>query len=339
MANNKIVYNNQVLIDLTGDDVIESDVAQGKIFHKADGTQAIGTASGGGDTLYDAYYQTGFTYENDVMTNVPDYMFTASKIVSIDLPNATNVGDYAFRQCSALTSVDIPNLETVGTYAFYNCAGITTISFSDLTTLGNYSFYGCTEATTLSLPSCTTIGQWALYNCRKLTNIVLPEVTEVQSRGLAGSTFSAEHARTVSLPKCTTLANYAMQYTALTSVSLPVIQSIGSNQWENCSYLESLTLPASFNGVVPGSMCTRCSGLEEVIFEGNVVSVATNAFNNCTSCLVYDFSHCTSIPTLANVNAFNGINENAQIKVPAALEEDWKWAQRWYQLQSHIVGV
>lgn len=294
MANNKIVYNNQVLIDLTGDNVIESDVAQGKIFHKADGTQAIGTASGGGDTLYDAYYQTGFTYENDVMTNVPDYMFTASKIVSIDLPNATNVG--------------------------------------------NYAFYGCTGATTLSLPNCTTIGQYALYNCKNITTIYLPAVTEVQQRGLAG-TITGAQARTASLPECITLGNYAMQGTALTSVSIPKIQSIGLNQWENCSYLESLTLPASFNGVVPTGMCTKCSALEEVIFEGNVVSIASSAFNNCTSCLVYDFSHCTGIPTLANVNAFNGINENTQIKVPAALEEDWKWAQRWYQLQSHIVGV
>ena len=45
-ANNKIVFGNNVLIDLTGDTAIESDVAQGKIFHKADGTQAVGTASG-----------------------------------------------------------------------------------------------------------------------------------------------------------------------------------------------------------------------------------------------------------------------------------------------------
>lgn len=45
-ANNKIVFGNNVLIDLTGDTAIESDVARGKIFHKADGTQAVGTASG-----------------------------------------------------------------------------------------------------------------------------------------------------------------------------------------------------------------------------------------------------------------------------------------------------
>ena len=294
MAKNKIVYNGTTLIDLTGDDVIESDVAQGKIFHKADGTQAIGTASGGGDTLYDAYTSNDFEYSNSEITAVPAYMCYNSKVKRLDLPNITSVG--------------------------------------------NYAFYGCTGLTTVSLPSCTTIGQYAFYNCKNITTIYLPAVTEVQSRGLAG-TITGAQARTASLPECITLGIYAMQGTALTSVSIPKIQSIGTNQWENCSYLESLTLPASFNGVVPFSMCAKCSALEEVIFEGNVVSVASSAFNNCTACLVYDFSHCTGIPTLENVNAFNGINENAQIKVPAALEEDWKWAQRWYQLESHIVGV
>lgn len=44
-ANNKVVYGSTVLIDLTGDTAIESDVAQGKIFHKSDGTQAVGTAT------------------------------------------------------------------------------------------------------------------------------------------------------------------------------------------------------------------------------------------------------------------------------------------------------
>lgn len=47
MARNKIIYGNETLIDLSGDTARESDVALGKIFHKADGSQATGTATGG----------------------------------------------------------------------------------------------------------------------------------------------------------------------------------------------------------------------------------------------------------------------------------------------------
>lgn len=44
MANNKIVYNNETLIDLTEDTATAADVAQGKTFHLASGVQATGTA-------------------------------------------------------------------------------------------------------------------------------------------------------------------------------------------------------------------------------------------------------------------------------------------------------
>lgn len=44
MANNKIVYNNETLIDLTGDTATAADVAQGKSFHLASGEPAVGTA-------------------------------------------------------------------------------------------------------------------------------------------------------------------------------------------------------------------------------------------------------------------------------------------------------
>lgn len=51
MAVSKVAYNGRTLIDLTQDTAVESDVASGKYFHKADGTRVQGTASGGGGTV------------------------------------------------------------------------------------------------------------------------------------------------------------------------------------------------------------------------------------------------------------------------------------------------
>lgn len=48
MANNKVALSDgTVLIDLTGDTAVASDVASGKTFHLASGLQATGTATGG----------------------------------------------------------------------------------------------------------------------------------------------------------------------------------------------------------------------------------------------------------------------------------------------------
>lgn len=44
---NKVVYGNDTLIDLTGDNVSASDVAQGVTFHLPSGQQAVGTNTGG----------------------------------------------------------------------------------------------------------------------------------------------------------------------------------------------------------------------------------------------------------------------------------------------------
>ncbi len=46
MALNKIIYKNRTLIDLTNTTAVESDVFSGKVFHKADGTTAIGIGGG-----------------------------------------------------------------------------------------------------------------------------------------------------------------------------------------------------------------------------------------------------------------------------------------------------
>lgn len=46
----KVIIGNEVIIDLTNDDVTESDVASGKIFHKNDGSVATGTNTYDADT-------------------------------------------------------------------------------------------------------------------------------------------------------------------------------------------------------------------------------------------------------------------------------------------------
>ena len=56
-------------------------------------------------------------------------------------------------------------------------------------------------------------------------------------------------------------------------------------------------------------------------------------------CPVYDFTRHTAVPTLSNTNAFNNISADCEIRVPAALADEWKAATNWSTYASYIVGV
>lgn len=53
MANNKIIYGGEVLIDLTADTVAAADVAKGKTFHDKSGAVITGTSTKDSDTSAD----------------------------------------------------------------------------------------------------------------------------------------------------------------------------------------------------------------------------------------------------------------------------------------------
>lgn len=77
--NNKIVLGNETLIDLTGDDVTENDVIQGKKFHLgsgAPGTGSLGNATQSSAGLMSAEDKTKL----DGMNNVGTLSYTVVKI-------------------------------------------------------------------------------------------------------------------------------------------------------------------------------------------------------------------------------------------------------------------
>lgn len=79
MQANKVILNDEVLIDLTGDDVLEEDVVKGKIFHKADGSIGIGVAelgSGGAPEDSDVVY-----YDYD---GTPLHWYSADEFLALE---------------------------------------------------------------------------------------------------------------------------------------------------------------------------------------------------------------------------------------------------------------
>lgn len=90
---------------------------------------------------------------------------------------------------------------------------------------------------------------------------------------------------------------------------------------------------------ITASILEFCGGLKKVTFLGDLTTINVSAFADSNNILEYDFSLCTSVPTVTSANVFYYINEDCVIKVPASLESAWKSATNWSTYADHIVGV
>lgn len=107
----------------------------------------------------------------------PWYSYRSEIIKAIIEDGVTNIGDYAFYNCSYLTSISIPNSATrIGNYTFSGCSSLTSATISNkVSSIGNGAFYHCTGLTSVTIPnSVTSIGVHAFSECKGLTSIEIP---------------------------------------------------------------------------------------------------------------------------------------------------------------------
>ena len=83
---------------------------------------------------------------------------------------------------------------------------------------------------------------------------------------------------------------------------------------------------------------SSCYSLASVTIPSSVRSIGNNAFGYCYGMAIYDFTKHTSVPTLANTNAFGNIPSDCVIKVPSSLLSAWKSATNWSTYASQIVA-
>ena len=83
----------------------------------------------------------------------------------------------------------------------------------------------------------------------------------------------------------------------------------------------------------------NCGSLSSVTIPDGVTSIGDYAFRYCYSMRYYDFTACTSVPTLSNTNAFTGISADCQMLIPAALYDEWSAATNWATYANYMVTV
>ncbi len=225
-----------------------------------------------------------------------------------------DVGNYAFRNCTALITVTFENGGTqelaIGTSAFEGCSNLSIITFPDnLKDIGNSAFKDCKKLVTVTLPdSVKTILDNAFKGCSELRSINLPD-------------------------SITSIATYIFQgCTVLGEIVIPKgITSVPNNAFQNCKGLASVTLPDSIISIGNYAF-DACSALAAIELPEGLTTINRNAFSNCSSLIsiiigIYAFQNCTSLSeitipvgvTVLDNYTFSGCKGLSSISLPDGL--------------------
>mgnify|MGYP004647627287 CR=1 FL=1 len=211
---------------------------------------------------------------------------------------------------------------------------------SGMATFGDNGISSLRNLRSITIPTGVTAVTYRNFaNCNSLLFIAVPRtVTKIDSFSFN----DVSSARTISFPHGIVGNNAAYAFfgaRTLDHIVLPDgISALPSAPFQNCFCLRRVVLPFMLT-TISAYMFASCYSLSTMSIPGGVESIGDSAFASCFGVRYYDFTRHASVPTLANANAFTGIPDDCEIRVPSSLADDWKAATNWATYADHIVGV
>lgn len=184
----------------------------------------------------------------------------------------------------------------------------------------------------------TSIGSYAFKNCYGLESIIIPNTVSSISDYAFAFCYSLSN---VSLSNGITSIGRNVFYEcySLLNISLPnSITSISNHTFAGCYCLQKIEIPDTITSISDNAFY-YCYSLSNITIPHGVTNISKYAFGYCQGMKYYDFTALTAIPKLGTTNAFSGIPDDCEIRVPAALANEWKKASNWATYANKIVGV
>ncbi len=268
-------------------------------------------------TIY-TYYDNllSYTIPDSVTTILQEAFGSITLLQSINLNNVSVIGDYAFYYSTSLTSIILgPTVSTIGVQAFYNCTNLTSINLpSSLTSIGTNIFQGCTGLTSVTIDaentSFITIGNalfsydgsilYSYYDYVSTSYTIPDSVTTINEYAFASNTAI----QSITMNNVVTIGNAVFQdCTNLSSITLSnTLTTISSRALQNLA-ITSIIIPASVTSIGEYAI-SSCSNLTSIIFEGDRPTIeSTGVYENASDAIIYYYSGKSGWPG----SAINGI--------------------------------
>ena len=249
-------------------------------------------------------------------------VFTGKNLKYIAMPKnyfessglPTGITSSSFYGCSSLQSIYVPeNITRIDGSAFKGCASLQSIYIPEsVTSIGGGVFEGCSSLQLINIPnSITSIGEYVFRECSSLQSINIPN-------------------------SITSIGNYTFYgCSSLQSINIPSgVTNIGTRTFQNCSSLQSINIPESVTSI--GTyVFSDCSSINKAIISSSAtIGSSVYNFQNYTT---FDFSGCSSIPTLSSSSAIGGgVPYVKVIYVPLELYNEWIKATNWVVFKDKI---
>ncbi|MBQ9080170.1 MAG: leucine-rich repeat domain-containing protein [Clostridia bacterium] len=228
-------------------------------------------------------------FEGKKVTKVADGAFHGlNTVTSIVIPEGvTSIGEQSFMSCSALESISLPaSLESIGKYAFYGCISLKEIEISaGVKAIGDNAFGFCNLITEMKVSASNpnyTVEDGVLFSADKTTLVCYPTGKADESYTIPASV--------------TTVNNFAFAYvSALTSVSMSNVTSLGDYTFGSCSKLANVDLGTGLTYIGAGTF-QKCTSLVSITIPEGVTSIGykdSEGYERGAS-----FYDCTALTTI-----------------------------------------
>lgn len=262
--------------------------------------------------------------ENCKIKGIGDYAFRDTAISSIDLSECTEIGKYAFVNCT-FTSFVVPyGITSLGTNVFQNCTALETVWLPDtLTELSKYLFDGCTSLQTVYTYSMDESGEMVLRNEIEEGTADLSCITNIPTYSFQNTAIK----QVIFSDELTTIGTYAFAGSALTSVTVPgSVATVDTHAFENCVSLETVVIEEGVT-IIDTSAFAGCTALQEISLPDTLLTIETNAFNGCTS--LKEITIPANVTKL-NGSVFNGWTSAQKVIIELyALDSVSAWTNSW----------